>query len=305
MATLSGDAIGLRLRGDVDATSLNGTVSLTDVQGPTVKAESTSGNIELIGIVSPDVEASTVSGEVEFVGPLDPKGRYDFQSHSGAVTLTIPPTTSARFSVETFSGEVDSDFPFTLQPNRERRQGAATRVQCRRRRGSRECRILQWWHRHPARKRAAPLGKTRRTSQMKMLRSVVLASGLWTLASSVHAQDTSSTARDFRWTGALASGRWVYARNLNGSVRVERGTGTTLEVTAVKRYRRGNPEDVRVEVTRVGSGEGDVLVCAIWRDITEECSERDYRTRNNRRNRDRWYDNDDDDVSLADHRPRA
>ena len=40
------------------------------------------------------------------------------------VTLTIPPNSSARFSVETFSGEVDSDFPFTLQPNRERRQGS-------------------------------------------------------------------------------------------------------------------------------------------------------------------------------------
>ena len=124
----------------------------------------------------------------------------------------------------------------------------------------------------------------------------IAASCLLLPASSLFAQDTSS-ARDFRWTGPLASGRWVYARNLNGSVRVERGTGTTLEVTAVKRYRRGNPEDVRVEVTRVGSGEGDVLVCAIWRDVTEECSERDYRTRN-RRNRDRWYDNDDDDVSL-------
>ena len=123
MATLSGEAIGTRLRGDVDATSLSSSVKLTDVQGPTVRAESTSGNIELNGIVSPDVEASTVSGEVEFVGPLDPKGRYDFQSHSGGVTLTIPPTTSARFSVETYSGEVDSDFPFTLQPNRERRPG--------------------------------------------------------------------------------------------------------------------------------------------------------------------------------------
>jgi hypothetical protein len=39
------------------------------------------------------------------------------------VTLTIPPTSSARFSLETFSGEVESDFPFTLQPNRQRRQG--------------------------------------------------------------------------------------------------------------------------------------------------------------------------------------
>jgi hypothetical protein len=120
-------------------------------------------------------------------------------------------------------------------------------------------------------------------------------------AGSLGAQSTSSD-RDFRWDGALASGRWVYARNLNGSVRVERTSGSQLEVTAVKRWRRGNPEDVKVEVTRVGSGDGDVLVCALWRDITEECNERGYRTLNNRNRRDRgdrWNrDRNDDDVSL-------
>jgi hypothetical protein len=30
---------------------------------------------------------------------------------------------SARFSIETFNGELDSDFPVTLQPNRDRRAG--------------------------------------------------------------------------------------------------------------------------------------------------------------------------------------
>jgi len=123
MGTLSGDVTGLRLRGEVEATSLNGTVSLTDVQGRVVRAESTSGSLELVNVVSRDIDVSTVSGEVDFTGPLDPQGQYSFQSHSGTVTLTVPPTTSARFSIETFNGEVDSDFPFTLQPNRERRQG--------------------------------------------------------------------------------------------------------------------------------------------------------------------------------------
>lgn len=119
------------------------------------------------------------------------------------------------------------------------------------------------------------------------------------LASVAGAQGTT-TDRDFRWTGAVSSGRWVYARNLNGSVRVEKATGSQIEVTAVKRFRRGNPEDVKVEVTRVGSGEGDVLVCAIWRDVTEDCDEQGYRTynyNNRRRDRDRW-DRNDDDVSL-------
>jgi putative adhesin len=120
MVTLSGDATGSRIRGSVDATSLNGTVSLTDVQGTKIAAESTSGSVELVNVVSADIDATTVSGEVDFTGPLDPKGRYAFASHSGTVTLNIPASTSARFSIETFNGEVDSDFPYTLQPNREK-----------------------------------------------------------------------------------------------------------------------------------------------------------------------------------------
>lgn len=123
MVTLSGDATGSRIRGSVDATSLNGTVALTDVQGASIAAESTSGSVELVNVVSPDIEATTVSGEVDFSGPLDPKGRYAFASHSGTVTLNIPSSTSARFTIETFNGEVDSDFPYTLQPNRERPNG--------------------------------------------------------------------------------------------------------------------------------------------------------------------------------------
>jgi len=136
---------------------------------------------------------------------------------------------------------------------------------------------------------------------MQIVRRAV-ARGLWPVAllvSTVAGAQGTSTDRDFRWTGAVSSGRWVYARNLNGHVRVEKATGTQLEVTAVKRYRRGNPADVTIEVTRVGSGDGDVLVCAIWRDVTERCDEDGYRTYNSdrRRDRDRYY-RDDDDVSL-------
>lgn len=115
------------------------------------------------------------------------------------------------------------------------------------------------------------------------------------IATPAGAQESQSD-REFRWDGPLASGRWAYVRNLNGSVRVERASGARLEVSAVKRWRRGNPEDVRVEVTRVGSGDGDVLVCAIWRDVTEDCDEQGYRTRDRRRSR--WDRNNNDDVSL-------
>lgn len=140
---------------------------------------------------------------------------------------------------------------------------------------------------------------------MQTLRSFPRASSLTSVAwlfalalgsTAAGAQESRSSDRDFRWDGPLASGRWTYVRNLNGSVRVERASGARLEVSAVKRWRRGNPEDVRVEVTRVGSGEGDVLVCALWRDITEDCDEQGYRTRDRRRSR--WDRDNDDDVSL-------
>jgi hypothetical protein len=106
--------------------------------------------------------------------------------------------------------------------------------------------------------------------------------------------------RDFQWDGQISEGRWVYVRNLNGTVRVERGSGSRLEVTAEKRWRRGNPDDVTIEVTRVGSGDRDIVVCAIWRDVTERCDERGYRTynRDRRDRRDRDDDRADRDVAV-------
>jgi hypothetical protein len=68
----------------------------------------------------------------------------------------------------------------------------------------------------------------------------------------------------FRWSGDVQKDRWVYVHNVNGEVRVEPGTGSKLEVTAIKRWRRGDPEEVRITVQQVGSGKGDVLICALW-----------------------------------------
>lgn len=105
------------------------------------------------------------------------------------------------------------------------------------------------------------------------------------------------TDRDFRWDGAIDEGSWLYVRNLNGSVKVERGSGSRVEITAEKRWRRGNPEDVTVEVTRVGSRDRDIVVCAVWKEVTRECDENGYRTYDRNR-RDRWDDRNDDDVSI-------
>ena len=131
-------------------------------------------------------------------------------------------------------------------------------------------------------------------SSRSLSRSVRVAVPLFAVALStslVEAQQRRNT--DFNWEGRIASGRHLYVRNLNGAIRVQRASGATAEVTAVKRWRRGDPEDVKIELTKVGSGEGDVLVCAIWFERTE-CDEDGYETRNDRNS----WNNRNNDVSV-------
>ena len=75
-----------------------------------------------------------------------------------------------------------------------------------------------------------------------------------------YAQSGRSSDTPFTWSGTVREGRWVYARNLNGPVRVEQGTGDKVEVRAEKRWRRGDPDDVKITVRQVGSGGGDVTL---------------------------------------------
>ena len=98
-----------------------------------------------------------------------------------------------------------------------------------------------------------------------------------------------STDRDFSWDGRITNNRWLYVRNLNGAIRVERATGDRAEVTAVKRWRRGNPEDVRIETRRLGGDDGDVIICAFWTE-NASCDEDGYRSRGD--NSWRGHDND-------------
>jgi Toastrack DUF4097 len=81
--------------------------------------------------------------------------------------------------------------------------------------------------------------------------------------------------KPFTWSGTVREGRWVYVRSLNGPVRVEQGTGDKVEIRGEKRWRRGDPEDVKITVRQVGAGGGDVIACAVWNDRTT-CDEDGY-----------------------------
>ena len=103
-------------------------------------------------------------------------------------------------------------------------------------------------------------------------------------------RDTRDTQRDdaFTWSGTIPSGRRIMIKNINGGIQVERSTNGRVEVNAEKRWRRGNPEDVRIEQKKVGD---DVLVCALFSEGSR-CDESGIHTDR----RTTW--NDRNDVSV-------
>lgn len=90
----------------------------------------------------------------------------------------------------------------------------------------------------------------------------IAATGLLFAVASTTAQAQENRDESFTWNGALGGGRSIIIKNINGPIRVERASGNRVEVSAEKRWRRGNPSDVRI--VQPSTSSGDVLICALW-----------------------------------------
>lgn len=86
-----------------------------------------------------------------------------------------------------------------------------------------------------------------------LLAALVLAS----VPLSASAQDRS----DFRWARALGSGKTLEIVGINGDIDARGGSGSEAVVTAVKRARRSDPDEVKIEVVEHGDG---VTICAVY-----------------------------------------
>lgn len=131
---------------------------------------------------------------------------------------------------------------------------------------------------------------SRRPSARAAIRFTVAALLLTaTLAAPGAAQDRDTKRDDaFTWSGTIPAGKRILIKNLNGGIQVERSTNGRVEVNAQKRWRRGNPEDVRIEQKTVVD---DVLVCALFNEGSR-CDENGMHTDRNKK----W--NDRNDVSV-------
>ena len=92
---------------------------------------------------------------------------------------------------------------------------------------------------------------------MKYLRNLFL----FTLLSSIPVLAGVQENNEFRWQGRLAEGKTLEIKSINGEVRAEEATGAEVEVVAVKRGWRGNPNAVKVEMVEHPDG---ITFCAVY-----------------------------------------
>ena len=73
---------------------------------------------------------------------------------------------------------------------------------------------------------------------------------------------------NWSWHGVVAPGKSVEIRGINGDISAEAASGNEVEVTAVKRARRSDPDEVRIEVVQSDAG---VTICAVYPGDRNRC----------------------------------
>jgi DUF4097 and DUF4098 domain-containing protein YvlB len=109
LESVSGSVRASQISGELRAQSVSGSIRAENVSGR-LEASTISGTIRLISSRANDVRVQTASADIVYAGRVATAGTYDFESHSGAIRLTVPRSSGALFRLETFSGIVQTDF---------------------------------------------------------------------------------------------------------------------------------------------------------------------------------------------------
>lgn len=110
LESISGRITASQISGDLRAQNVSGSIGAENVSGR-VEAWTVNGGIRITGGRSNDIHAETVGGDIFYSGPAGTGGSYDFETHSGAIRVVIPPIPGARVRVETARGTVQTDYP--------------------------------------------------------------------------------------------------------------------------------------------------------------------------------------------------
>ena len=119
--SIEGEVMVEAARGRINVASVNERIRITGSSGDIV-AETTNGDISLTDVEAKSVEAGTVNGNLTFQGSVN-SGRYRFTTHNGNITLNVPETASATFSVRTYQGSFRTNLPLKGASPADARRG--------------------------------------------------------------------------------------------------------------------------------------------------------------------------------------
>jgi DUF4097 and DUF4098 domain-containing protein YvlB len=104
----------------VSANSVSGDVSVIGAEG-FVKGGSVSGDVVMQHLRASSVAAGSVSGDIDVtIDAFTGAGDLSFKSVSGDVTVMLPAGTDADVTMRSVSGDLDTDFPLTLNGRMDR-----------------------------------------------------------------------------------------------------------------------------------------------------------------------------------------
>ncbi len=86
-----------------------------------VHATTTTGDITVNGTRLRAITLQTMTGDVSLAASIEGSAGRSISTHSGDISLSFATGTRAIVEARTFMGNISSDFPLTLQPNRNAR----------------------------------------------------------------------------------------------------------------------------------------------------------------------------------------
>lgn len=114
LESVEGEITVDRARGRVSANTVNRGIRISNVVGD-VEAETVNGPISLRNVQAANVDLATVNGRILYDGAIRDGGDYAIASHNGGVWVVVPDKTNVTVSVTTFNGQLNSTLPITLR----------------------------------------------------------------------------------------------------------------------------------------------------------------------------------------------
>jgi DUF4097 and DUF4098 domain-containing protein YvlB len=106
--SIQGEIIVEDAKGKISAIAVNEGVRITGATGEIV-VDSTNGDITMTKVDAKSVDVGSVNGNIRFEGTMANAGQYRFATHNGNITMVLPESTNATFSVRTYNGDFSSN----------------------------------------------------------------------------------------------------------------------------------------------------------------------------------------------------